>query len=383
MNRRILSLATMAVALCSLAPKLGASRNGQTLKVDPAVPTAFQTIGQAVAAARQFDTIDVSPAGSPYRECVNVERRFDLRITANRGRARIDATGACPASQPAFRIALSRHVNVQNIDLLGNPAGAGFLVDHAGDIRFTNVTASGFAGCGLVSTLSVVGLFVDLSRFTDNAGGGLCLNGNGLWITNTATDRNSLGGIVLQGVPGGSAMNAFVSTLRAGSDQPAGIAAQAPAGLDNVFVSRSTFGAPGVPASSGAAGIAGAGANLEVTGSVFYGLGIDVDASGNLSQNVISDSPGPAFNIGPGPLAMILSANTAQRCSGAGFDLTGAFATRNRATASDGGGFLAQDGVFLERNSASGNGGSGFARVGTDNGGRGNVSTDAAPADFR
>lgn len=80
---------------------------------------------------------------------------------------------------------------------------------------------------------------------------------------------------------------------------------------------------------------------------------------------------------------MILSANTAQRCSDAGFDLTGAFATRNRATASDGGGFLARDGVFLERNSASGNGGSGFARVGTDNGGRGNVSTDSAPADFR
>jgi hypothetical protein len=85
-------------------------------------------------------------------------------------------------------------VIVENIDLRGNPDGAGFLVDHAGDIRFRNVTASGFEGCGLVSTLSVVGLFVDLSRFTDNSGGGLCLNGNGLWITNTQTARNGNGG---------------------------------------------------------------------------------------------------------------------------------------------------------------------------------------------
>jgi hypothetical protein len=92
---------------------------------------------------------------------------------------------------------------------------------------------------------------------------------------------------------------------------------------------------------------------------------------------------GAGFALGPGPLGAILSANTVQRCTGPGFDLDGAYATRNRALGNAGDGFLARDGAFLDRNTASGSGGSGFARVGTDNGGRANVSTDPVPADFR
>ncbi len=381
-NRKARSLLLLAAAFCSLAPNPGSKPKGSVLKVDPTQPAAFQTIAQAVAAARQFDTIDLSPAGSPYRECVDIERRFDLRITS-RGGVVIDGTGACPTSQPAFRIALSRHVFVQNLELRGNPAGSGFLVDHAGDIRFQNVTARNFTGCALVSTLSVVGLTVDLSRFTDNPGGGLCLNGNGFWITSTQTARNGNGGIVLQGVFGGAAMNAFMSRLGSGSDQPAGILAQSPGGLHNVFVAGSTFGTPGVPASPGAAGVAGSGRNLEVSGSRFYGLGVSTGAGGLLSGNMVFDCVGAGFAIGPGPLGMTLLSNTAQGCTGPGFDLTGTSATRSRATANAGGGFLARDGVFLERNAASANGAAGYSRVGTDNGGRVNVSTDAVPADFR
>jgi len=384
-TRRPLGLRALALlaAILALAPNPGAKRHGMILKVDPSQPAAFQTIGQAVAAARQFDTIDISPSGNPYRECVDVRRRFDLRITAAGGRARIDATGACPSSQPAFGISLSRHVIVQNVDLAGNPAGAGFLVDHSGDIRFAGVTASGFSGCGLVSTLSVVGLFVDLSRFTDNPGGGLCLNGNGFWITNTATDRNGNGGIVLQGVAGGVAMNVFVNRLIAGPDEPAGIAPQPPAGLHNVFVARSTFGTRGLPAGAGAEGITGAGRNLQVDRSYFYGMGIHASANGSLTGNVVTDCVGPGFALGPGPLSMILSSNTAQGCTGPGFDLAGAFAYRNRSGGNGGGGLVAGDGVFLEQNAASVNGGAGISRTGTDNGGRRNTSTDPVPADFR
>jgi hypothetical protein len=358
---------------------------GRVLKVLPGDPRSFQTIGEAEAAARQFDTIAISPEGNPYRECVAIHRRFDLRVTSGgSGRAVIDPTGACPSSQPAFSIAESRHVSIENVDLVGNGhAGPGFFVDLAGDARFLRVSASGFGGCGLLTSLSVVGVTVRDSRFTDNAAGGLCLNGNGFWITGASTDRNGTGGIVLQGASGGVAANAFVSNYHAGPDQGAGITHTAAGGLHNVFVSRSIFGEPGAAPQPGADGISGTGAHLEVSLSSFHGMGIDVDAGGVLTRNTVSGCEGSGFVVGPAPAAMTLASNAALGCAGTGFDLTNAFGMGNRAVGNAGGGFLARDGVFLYRNTAAGNGGPGFDRASTRNGGRLNRSTDSVPADFQ
>ncbi|OGP86673.1 MAG: hypothetical protein A2Y95_09920 [Deltaproteobacteria bacterium RBG_13_65_10] len=376
------ALVTLGAIAC-LAGTPGPPPN-QVLKVVPGDPSMFQTINAAVAAARMGDIISISPVGSPYHECVSIINRFNLRVGPSGGaRVTIDGTGACPASQAAFAISLSRHVFVQNIDLLGNPGGQGFFVDHSGDVEFTNVSAKGFGGCGLVTSLSVVGFFVTTSSFTNNPGGGLCLNGNGFWITNTRTDGNGNAGILFQGDSGGNAINAWIGGLLSGPSQAVGVVPQAPGRLNNVFVTRSTFGKRGMTPMNGAVGITGTGVNLDVSSSYFYGMGIDTGASGNLTRNVVSNCSGPAFVTGPAPLAMTFASNTAQNCSGAGFDLTGAFASRNLAAGNSGGGFVARDNSFLERNTARTNGGPGFSRIGTQNGGRLNVSDDVVPADFQ
>ncbi|MDP3940386.1 MAG: right-handed parallel beta-helix repeat-containing protein [Deltaproteobacteria bacterium] len=383
---RLLSVAIIFVAaLCSMAQIVPPPpRNGLVLKVDPTDPRAFQTIGQAVAAARRFDVISISSNGNPYNECIDVVGRFDVEFRGSKGKTKvvIDGTGACPASQPAFSISLSRHIYIKNIELMGNPAGTGFFVDHSGDVRLIGVVASGFADCGLRTTLSTLATYVEDSIFTDNPGGGFCLNGNGFYFDNVHTDRNGDAGIQFEGVSGGRGINAWFINLYSGPEQAVGITHGAGAGLDNVAVTRSTFGARGTTPQPGAMGITGSGRYLEVTRASLYGMGINVGASGWLSRNVISDCPATGIRIGPTPLGMWLQANNVSNCDGLGYDLAGTFAERNISRENGGGGFLARDGVFLERNTARDDGGPGFARVGTDNAGRGNRSDDAVPPDF-
>jgi hypothetical protein len=391
MRNRIVPASLLTVAILALLASSSAAqlpppkRRGLVLKVNPADPRAFHTIGEAVAAARENDTISISPQGGPYRECIDVVGRFSVRFDGGKGKEKvvIDGTGACPDTQPAFSISLSRHIYVKNIELRGNPAGIGFFIDHTGDVWLGDVLVSGFGGCGLVSTLSAVAIRIEKSDFRGNPGGGLCLNGNGFWITNTTTDDNGAAGVRFEGVTGGRPLNAFFEGHRSGPDEAVGITNEASAGLDNVFVSSSSFGSRGMQPVPGAIGIAGDGRNLDVSRSAFYGMGLELDASGNLSRNKIDGRQDAGIATGPAPLGMVLDGNSVTNCSGSGFDLTGTIANGNTASGNGGDGYVARDGVYLERNSARGNGGSGFSRDGTDNAGQGNRSDDPVPPDFQ
>lgn len=386
---RFLSLAIILLAsLCSMAQIVPPPpRRGLILKVDPTDPRAYQTIMQAVDAARQFDVISISSNGNPYRECVDVEGRFNVEFRGSRGKGKtkviIDGTGACPDTQPAFSVSLSRHIYIKDIELRGNPGGTGFFVDHSGDVEFMRVIASGFAGCGLRTTLSALATYVEYSVFTDNPGGGLCLNGNGFYIDNVQTDRNGTAGILFQSVSGGRGINAWISNLHSGPEQAVGIGHGASAGLDNVTVTRSTFGARDTTPLPGAVAIAGGGRYLEVSRARLYGMGFDVSASGWLYRNVVMGCPDAGIRTGPTPAGMLLESNDVQNCDGLGYDLAGTYAASNRSRGNGGGGFLARDGVFLNRNRARGDGGPGFARVGTDNAGFMNRSDDAVPPEFQ
>lgn len=384
---RLLPAAVLTLAaLCSMAQIVPPPpRNGEVLKVDPTDPRAFQTIGQAVDAARQFDVISISANGNPYQECVDVVGRFNVEFRGSKGKEKviIDGTGACPDTQPAFSVSLSRHIYVKNIELRGNPGGTGFYVDHSGDVRFIGVIVSGFGGCGLRTTLSSLATFVEDSEFTDNPGGGLCLNGNGFYVDNLHTDRNGVAGIRFQGVAGGRGMNAWIQNLHSGPDQAMGITHGTSAGLDGVEITRSTFGERGEAPMPGAVAISGGGRNLMVSRARSYGMGMNLAASGSLSSNVIADCPGAGITTGPAPLGVYLQSNSVMNCGGRGYDLAGTFAERNSSGGNGGGGFLARDGVYLERNRARDDGGPGFDRVGTDNAGSGNRSDDPVPPDFQ